>query len=100
MNIKYDICEMCKDAKQKIIINDHYSKIQHYLICKKCLKSINLCSKSKLKKVFYFSPLTISCPKKNSKCVSDLDLKFVWFSIFFMWKRLHPFFLGNLITKN
>lgn len=49
MQLKCDICAI------KIIdlkLQDYYKGDKHYIMCKKCLKNINICSKSKCKKTF------------------------------------------------
>lgn len=62
--IQYGICENC-DNKQKIIINSHYVKDKHHLLCKRCLNNIEICSKSKCKKVFFL----IDSDIKNIKLI-------------------------------
>ena len=47
------ICENCH--KQNITINSHYSADKYYLICKKCLCDIEICSKTKSKQIFHLT---------------------------------------------
>jgi len=48
-----EVCENCH--KQNIIVNSHYSNNKYYLICKKCLGGIEICSKTKAKQIFYLT---------------------------------------------
>jgi len=74
--IQYGICENCDDIKQKIIINNHYIKAKHYLFCKKCLRDMKICSKTKSKTIF---------------CLIDDDIKNVKF-IYLENNKTHQFY--------
>lgn len=63
--IQFGTCENCNNKKQKIIINSHYIKNKYHLLCKKCLKNIKVCSKSKCKKIFFLNDVDI----KNVKLI-------------------------------
>jgi len=55
--IRYGLCESenCNSANKKIAIKEHYVKTKHYMFCKNCLGNMEICSKSKSKKIFHLT---------------------------------------------
>jgi hypothetical protein len=45
-------CDNCKILLKNNFLYDHYKKDKHYLFCRICLKSLEICSKSRCKKLF------------------------------------------------
>lgn len=55
--IQYGMCEneKCNSKNKKIAIKEHYVKTKHYMFCRNCLGNMEICSKSKSKKIFHLT---------------------------------------------
>lgn len=65
LSLSCDKCSITKIQLNRLVNPENYSKNKHYLLCKKCLGEINVCSKSKCKKTFLLNDSDL----KNTKYI-------------------------------
>ena len=95
---KCDNCQMI--LKNNNIFYDLYKKDKHYLFCKKCLKILEICSKSKCKKIFLLEDndlknLKIIFLNNNQQFFVYEDIKQIVLNKYGSFKKLE--FLGHYL---